>query len=145
MSARNGSTLTDGLGTLRVDEDRAGRAPGAAKGLVLMPLLTNLVDEPGSRRRWKVWRWDRTTGKNQFVVNLLSQLEAAKAGGVVVDWEELDPGDKKEITDLLIKMADALHAVDKELWVMVQMGDEFNTLRPRPAGRTRGPLHRDAL
>ena len=25
-------------------------------------------------------------------------------------------------------MADALHAVDKQLWVMIPMGDEFNTL-----------------
>ena len=120
--------MTDGLGTLRVDEDARVERLAAAKGLVLMPLLSNEVDN--------VWQPEAVEGlamgpddrKNQFVVNLLSQLEAAKAGGVVVDWEELDPARKKEITDLLIKMADALHAVDKELWVEIQMGDEFNVL-----------------
>jgi cellulose synthase/poly-beta-1,6-N-acetylglucosamine synthase-like glycosyltransferase/peptidoglycan/xylan/chitin deacetylase (PgdA/CDA1 family)/spore germination protein YaaH len=121
-------TITDGLGTLQVDEDARVERLSAAKGLVLMPMLSNQVDD--------VWEPENVEGlamgsddrKNQFVVNLLSQLEAAKAGGVVVDWEELDPAHKKEITDLLIKMADALHAVDKELWVEVQMGDEFNVL-----------------
>ena len=121
-------SLADGLGTLQVDEDDRVERLAAAKGLVLMPLLTNEVDN--------VWQPEAVEGlamgsddrKNQFVVNLLSQLEAAKAGGVVVDWEELDPARKKEITDLLIKMADALHAVDKELWVEIQMGDEFNVL-----------------
>jgi len=121
-------TITDGLGTLKVDEDVRVERLAAAKGLVLMPLLSNQVDD--------IWQPEAVEGlamgpddrKNQFIVNLLSQLEAAKAGGVVVDWEELDPAHKKEITDLLIKMADALHSVDKELWVEVQMGDEFNVL-----------------
>jgi len=121
-------TLTDGLGTLQVDDDVRVERLAAAKGLVLMPLLTNLVDD--------IWQPEAVEGlamgpedrKNQFVVNVLSQLEAAKAGGVVIDWEEVDPQRKKEVTDLLIKLADALHAVDKELWVEVQMGDEFNVL-----------------
>ncbi len=52
----------------------------------------------------------------------------AKAGGVVVDWQELDP--ERQETDHRPANQDgrALHAVDKELWVMVQMGDEFSTL-----------------
>jgi cellulose synthase/poly-beta-1,6-N-acetylglucosamine synthase-like glycosyltransferase/peptidoglycan/xylan/chitin deacetylase (PgdA/CDA1 family)/spore germination protein YaaH len=121
-------TLTDGLGTLQVDEDTRVERLAAAKGLVLMPLLSNLVDDNWQPEAVEGLAMGPDDRKNEFVVNLLSQLEAAKAGGVVVDWESLDPGDKKQITDLLIKMADALHAVDKELWVMVQMGDEFNTL-----------------
>jgi spore germination protein YaaH len=121
-------TLADGLGTLQVDEDARVERLAAAKGLVLMPLLSNLVDDAWQPEAVEGLAMGPDDRKNQFVVNLLSQIEAAKAGGVVVDWEELDPGHKKEITNLLIKMADALHAVDKELWVMVQMGDEFNVL-----------------
>ena len=122
-------TLTDGEGTLKIDDDVRVQRLAAAKGIVLMPLLTNQVDD--------VWQPENVEGlamgpddrkKNSFIVNLLAQLEAAKAGGVIIDWEELDPQRRKEITDLLIKMADALHTVDKELWVEVQMGDEFNVL-----------------
>jgi cellulose synthase/poly-beta-1,6-N-acetylglucosamine synthase-like glycosyltransferase/peptidoglycan/xylan/chitin deacetylase (PgdA/CDA1 family)/spore germination protein YaaH len=121
-------TLMDGLGTLKVDDDPRVERLAAAKGLVLMPLLTNMVDDDWQPESVEGLAMGSNDRKNAFIVNLLSQLEAAKAGGVVVDWEELDPGDKRQITDLLIKMADALHSVDKELWVVVQMGDEFNTL-----------------
>ena len=120
--------ITDGLGTLKVDEDVRVERLAAAKGLVLMPLLTNLVDNAWQPEAVEGLAMGPDDRKNTFVVNLLSQLDAAKAGGVVVDWEGLDPGHKKEITDLLIKMADALHSVDKELWVMVPMSDEFNDL-----------------
>ena len=100
----------------------------AAKGLVLMPLLSNEVDDNWVPENVEGLAMGSDDQKNQFIVNLLSQLEAAKAGGVVIDWEGLDPARKKEITDLLIKMADALHTVDKELWVEIQMSDEFNVL-----------------
>jgi len=121
-------TITDGLGTLKVDADIRVERLAAAKGLVLMPLLSNQVDNEWQPESVEGLAMGPDERKNEFVVNLLTQLEAAKAGGVVVDWEELDPADRKQITDLLIKMADALHAVDKELWVMVPMGDEFNVL-----------------
>jgi len=121
-------TLTDGLGTLKVDEDERVAQLAASKGLVLMPLLSNLVDDDWQPEAVEGLAMGPEDRQNEFIVNLLSQLETAKAGGVVVDWEEIDPADKKQITDLLIKMADALHAVDKELWVMVQMGEDFNVL-----------------
>jgi len=83
----------------------------AAKGLVLMPLLTNLVDD--------VWQPEAVRAgmgpddkKNQFVVNLLSH-SSCEGGGWWWIGKELDPQRKKEITDLLIKMADALHAVTR--------------------------------
>jgi cellulose synthase/poly-beta-1,6-N-acetylglucosamine synthase-like glycosyltransferase/peptidoglycan/xylan/chitin deacetylase (PgdA/CDA1 family)/spore germination protein YaaH len=120
--------LVDGLGTLRVDEDTRVERLAAAKGLVLMPLLTNMVDDQWQPEAVEGLAMGPDERKNEFIVNLLSQLEAAKAGGVVIDWEDIDPGDKQQITDLLIKMADALHSVDKELWVMIPMGEDFNTL-----------------
>jgi peptidoglycan-N-acetylglucosamine deacetylase len=121
-------TLTDGLGTLKVDEDPRVERLAAAKGLVLMPMLTNMVDDEWQPEAVEGLAMGPEERQNTFVVNLLAQLESAKAGGVVVDWEEFDPAHKKQITDLLIKMADALHVVDKELWVMVPMGEDFNAL-----------------
>ncbi|HEX4086722.1 MAG TPA: polysaccharide deacetylase family protein [Chthoniobacteraceae bacterium] len=121
-------TLTDGLGTLKVDGDPRVQRLAAAKGLVLMPLLTNEVDDAWSPEAVEGLAMGSDDQKNAFIVNLLAQLQAMKAGGVVIDWEEIDPQRQKDITDLLIKMADALHAVDKELWVEIQMSDEFNVL-----------------
>jgi cellulose synthase/poly-beta-1,6-N-acetylglucosamine synthase-like glycosyltransferase/peptidoglycan/xylan/chitin deacetylase (PgdA/CDA1 family)/spore germination protein YaaH len=120
-------TITDGLGTIKVDDDIRVERLAAAKGLVLMPLLTNLVDDEWQPEAVESLAMGPEDRQNTFVVSLLADLEAAKAGGVVVDWEEVDPAHKQQLTDLLIKMADALHIVDKELWVMIPMGEDFNT------------------
>ena len=44
----------------------------------------------------------------------------------MVDWEQVDPAYKKDITALLDKFADALHDDDKELWLCVQPGQELD-------------------
>lgn len=77
--------------------------------------MENLASGPEDRR-------------NKFIVTLLSHLEDARAGGVVIDWEQIDPSYKKQLAAFLTKIASALHAVDKELWLVVPMGDEIESL-----------------
>src|SRR5581483_175036 len=118
-------SLVDVNGTLRVEEDVRVEHLAASKGLVLMPLLNNLVENVWQPEAVENLANGAAEHRNKFIVDLLKALDDAKAGGVVVDWEQLDPAYQKQVTDLLIKMSDALHAVDKELWLMVPMGDEF--------------------
>ncbi len=118
-------SLVDGAGTLHIEEDVRVARLAAAKGLVLMPLLNNL--------RESIWQPEAVENlangpperREKFIVDLLKALTEAKAGGVVIDWEQLDPAYQKQFTLLLSKISDALHAVDKELWLEVPMGDEF--------------------
>jgi cellulose synthase/poly-beta-1,6-N-acetylglucosamine synthase-like glycosyltransferase/peptidoglycan/xylan/chitin deacetylase (PgdA/CDA1 family)/spore germination protein YaaH len=120
-------SIADASGTLRMDEDGRVARLAATRGLVLIPLLNNLIND--------VWQPEAVENlangpdepRNQFVVNLLSQLESARAGGVLIDWEQIDPAYKDQVTKLLTKISDALHAVDKELWLEVPMGDEFES------------------
>jgi cellulose synthase/poly-beta-1,6-N-acetylglucosamine synthase-like glycosyltransferase/peptidoglycan/xylan/chitin deacetylase (PgdA/CDA1 family) len=57
---------------------------------------------------------------------VVSVLRDAKAAGVVVDWEQIDPAYKKDITVFIHKFADALHNDGKELWLSVQPGQDLD-------------------
>src|SRR5207248_1421076 len=46
--------------------------------------------------------------------------------GVVVDWQQIDPAYKKDITAFIDKFADVLHDDNKELWLCVQPGQELD-------------------
>src|SRR5207249_3253767 len=57
-----------------------------------------------------------------FIQSVLSVLRSAKAAGVVIDWQQIDPAYKKDVTKFIDKFADALHDDKKELWLCVQPG-----------------------
>src|SRR5437867_1678756 len=44
----------------------------------------------------------------------------------VIDWEQIDPAYKKDITGFIDKFADALHDDNKELWLCVEPGQELD-------------------
>jgi len=118
-------SVVDGTGNLRVEEDIRLEHLVVAKNLVLMPMLNNLNEDtwqPEAVENLVSGPMDR---RDKFIVNLLSRLDEAKAGGVVIDWEQIDPVYQTKMTDFLQKVAAALHAVDKELWLVVPMGDEI--------------------
>src|SRR5205085_7496669 len=58
-------------------------------------------------------------------LKVIAALRDAKAAGVVIDWEQIDPVYKKDITAFIDKFCDALHNDDKELWLTVQPGQEL--------------------
>ncbi|MEI8341821.1 MAG: glycosyl hydrolase family 18 protein, partial [Verrucomicrobiota bacterium] len=118
-------TVIDGTGTLHAEEDLRVEKLAASKGLILMPMLDNLVENTWKPEAVENLATGPADRQNKFIITLLSRLEEAKAGGVVIDLEQLDPVYQKQISDFLKKIADALHAVDKQLWLVVPMGDEM--------------------
>lgn len=119
-------SLVDGSGTLRTDEDESHVARlAASRGLVLVPLLDNMSDGAWQPEAVENLANGPDERRNSFLVHLLSELDRVKAGGALIDWEQLDPAYKPQLTALLVRIADALHAVGKELWLEVPMGDEF--------------------
>ncbi|MDP9291573.1 MAG: polysaccharide deacetylase family protein, partial [Verrucomicrobiota bacterium] len=118
-------SLVDGDGTLKIEEDPAAARIAASHGLVLMPQLNNLLDD-----NWQPEAVENVANgppekRAKFILNLLNHLQEIKAGGVVIDWEQVDPAYETQLTALLTKIAEALHAVDKELWLVVPMGEEL--------------------
>ena len=118
--------MIDGLGNLQIDADNRLPKLAASKGFALMPLLTNLVGDKWQPEAVENLAHGPPDRQERFIRSVIAVLRDAKAAGVVVDWEQVDPVYKKDITALLDKFADALHDDDKELWICVQPGQDLD-------------------
>jgi peptidoglycan-N-acetylglucosamine deacetylase len=120
-------TVEDGRGTLKGEPEPAVLALVKEQGLVLLPRLRNMDGEG-------YWQPEAVEGlvngtvarQDQFIASLLGKLKAMGAGGVIVEWEQVDPTYRDALTALLHRMAAALHAETLELWLSVPMGMGLN-------------------
>ncbi|HJY53238.1 MAG TPA: glycosyltransferase [Candidatus Udaeobacter sp.] len=119
-------TVIDGMGNLQIDSDSRLSKLAANKGIGLMPLLTNLVGDTWQPEAIENLAHGPAKRQDRFIENVLSVLRSAKAAGLVIDWQQIDPAYKKDLTALIDKLADALHDDKKELWLCVQPGQELD-------------------
>lgn len=119
-------TVIDGMGTLQIDSDSRVSKLAATKGIALMPLLTNLLGDTWQPEAIENLAHGPAKRQDAFIHDVLGVLRNAKAAGVVVDWEQIDPAYKKDLTAFIDKFADALHDDNKELWLCVQPGQELD-------------------
>ncbi|MFL6527964.1 MAG: glycosyltransferase, partial [Chthoniobacterales bacterium] len=119
-------SLVNGLGDLQVDVDPRIPKLAASKGIALMPLLTNLVGETWQPEAVENLAHGPPDRQDRFIKEVVTILRNANAAGVIVDWEQVDPAYKKEITALLDKFTDALHYEDKQLWLCVPPGQDLD-------------------
>src|SRR6266566_414180 len=119
-------TVIDGMGDLQIDGDTRLLKLASNKGIALMPLLTNLVGEAWQPEAIENLAHGPTKRQDHLIQEVLAVLRNAKAAGVVVDWQQIDPAYKKDLTAFIDKFADALHDENKELWLCVQPGQELD-------------------
>src|SRR5437016_1420275 len=119
-------TVINGMGDLQIDADARLPKLAANKGIAVMPVLTNLVGDTWQPEAIENLAHGTQDRQERFISNVLAVLRNAKAAGVVVDWEQLDPAYKKDITGFIDKFADALDEDNKELWLCVQPGQELD-------------------
>src|SRR5438128_8711718 len=119
-------TVINGMGDLQVDGDIRVSKLAANKGIAVMPLLTNLVGDTWQPEAIENLAHGPPQRQDQFIQRVLDVLRDAKASGVVVDWQQIDPAYRKDITRFIDKFADALHDDNKELWLCVQPGQEMD-------------------
>jgi cellulose synthase/poly-beta-1,6-N-acetylglucosamine synthase-like glycosyltransferase/peptidoglycan/xylan/chitin deacetylase (PgdA/CDA1 family)/spore germination protein YaaH len=119
-------SVINGLGDLQVDADNRIPKLTASKGIALMPLLTNLFGDTWQPEAIENLAHGPQDRQDLFISKVLAVLRNAKAAGVVVDWEQIDPAYKNDITAFIDKFADALHYDDKELWLCVQPGQDLD-------------------
>src|SRR5437763_1173940 len=121
-------TVTNGMGDLQIDGDTRLLKLAATKGIALMPLLTNLVGDAWQPEAIENLAHGPPSRQDRFIQSVLAVLRSAKAAGVVIDWQQIDPAYKKELTKFIDKFADALHDDNKELWLGVQPGQELDCI-----------------
>jgi len=119
-------TVVNGLGDISIDSDIRVPRFCTSKGIKLMPLLTNLVGDTWQPEAVENLAHGPPDRQERFFAKVIGALRDAKAAGVVVDWEQIDPVYKKDITAFIDKFCDALHNDDKELWLTVQPGQELD-------------------
>ena len=93
----------------------------------LMPVLSNL---DGSRRVPEaVESLAQASAKEQnaFIAELVCRLQEVDAAGVVIDWEEVDAGERGELSALVAAIAEGLKAKGLETWLCVTMDSSFST------------------
>ena len=118
--------MTNGAGDLQIDADSRLPKLAASKSIALMPLLTNLVGDTWQPEAVENLAHSSTERQDRFIQRVLAILNDAKAAGVVIDWEQIDPAYKKDITLFLDRFTDALHYDDKQLWLCVQPGQDLD-------------------
>jgi cellulose synthase/poly-beta-1,6-N-acetylglucosamine synthase-like glycosyltransferase/peptidoglycan/xylan/chitin deacetylase (PgdA/CDA1 family)/spore germination protein YaaH len=121
-------TVLNGLGDIQIDADNRLPKFTASKGIKLMPLLTNLVGDSWQPEAIENLAHGPTDRQDRFFAKVLSALREAKAAGVVIDWEQIDPAYKKDIATFIDRFADAVHDDGKELWLTVQPGQDIEYL-----------------
>src|SRR5437763_6904226 len=119
-------TVIDGMGDLQIDSDNRVSKLAANKGIALMPLLTNLVGDTWQPEAIENLAHGPPKRQDRFIADVVSVLRNARAAGVVLDWQQIDPAYKKDLTAFIDKFADVLHDDNKELWLCVQPGQELD-------------------
>ena len=119
-------SVVNGMGDLQIDVDNRLPKLAASKGIVLMPLLTNLVGDTWQPEAIENLAHASGDRQDRFIQSVLTVLRNAKAGGVVIDWEQIDSAYKKDISSFIDKFAGVLHDDHKELWLCVQPGQELD-------------------
>src|SRR5256885_4579134 len=118
-------TVTNGLGDIQIDPDPRLPKFCMNKGIKLMPLLTNLVGDTWQPEAIENLAHGPADRQERFFAKVVAAVREAKAAGVIIDWEQLDPAYKKDLTTFIDKFCDALHNDDKEVWLTVQPGQEL--------------------
>lgn len=90
----------------------------------LLPLLSNLDGD-----EWQpelIEELARHPEKRlPFFEKLKSELRAIHAMGVLVDWEQIDPAYRNDLTSLLTDLAKYLHSGKLELWLCIPVGNDI--------------------
>jgi cellulose synthase/poly-beta-1,6-N-acetylglucosamine synthase-like glycosyltransferase/peptidoglycan/xylan/chitin deacetylase (PgdA/CDA1 family)/spore germination protein YaaH len=100
----------------------------AARGIAVIPVLRNLEGDQWQPEAVENMARGPAANRARFVRELAAKLAEMKVAGVLVEFDQLDPAYRDEVTALLIEIAGVLHPAGRELWLSVSMGDQLEVL-----------------
>lgn len=119
-------SVVNGMGDIQIDADTRVPKFAASRGIAVIPLLTNLVGDTWQPEAIESLAHGPPDRQEKFFARVIAALREAKAAGVLIDWEQIDPAYKKDVTGFIDRFCDALHNDDKELWLTVQPGQDLD-------------------
>ncbi|HVE15486.1 MAG TPA: polysaccharide deacetylase family protein, partial [Chthoniobacterales bacterium] len=117
--------LTGVEGTLVAEPNERLERFAQISGLKVVPVLSNLGDYGWEPEAVEYLAFGPPAHRAQFIQTLRDKLTQMAAAGVLIDWEQMDPAYKPQLTQLFAEMAKALHADGRELWITIPLGDEL--------------------
>ena len=132
-------SMTDGEGGVTFQDISKVQRIASPRGIVLMPILSNLVGHQWQPEAVEGLANGPAERRAAFIIKLLGAVQDAKAGGVMLNWEQVNPADSGNLATLIEQIAKGLHSIDKELWLQVPMNEEINTFE---LGRLTGTVDR---
>jgi len=98
-----------------------------AHGVTVIPMLRNLSGNQWQPEAVENLARGPKEERERFIRELTAKIVQLKAGGVLLNFDQLDPALQDDYTVLLKDLAASLHAQNKELWFAVSPGDELDT------------------
>ncbi len=118
-------TMTSPDGTFTGENDVSLlKFMAANRHLTLLPMMTNTAGEGRKPEAVEILVRGPADNQNRFIDNLKRQLGEIHAGGVLIDWEGIDPAAEEELSAFLVKVANSLHDAGLQLWLRVPVGVE---------------------
>lgn len=106
--------------------DSALDALAAARGIIVMPMLTNAGE--GNVRIPEPIEWLALMAPDpraEFVKGIVEKVVASKAGGIILDFQQVDPTHSDALTAFYHELSAGLHTAGKEFWMSVPMGEDL--------------------
>jgi len=122
----NSMRLSGVEGKLTNETDERLQRFAQLSGLKVIPVLTNTSDAGWEPEAVEYLAFGPEQHRIDFIQNLRHQLAGMQAAGVLIDFEQMDPTYKPQLTHLFSEIARALHADKRELWITVPLGDDTN-------------------
>ncbi|MBS0658619.1 MAG: glycosyltransferase [Verrucomicrobia bacterium] len=106
--------------------DSALDALAANRGIIVMPMLTNAGE--GNVRIPEPIEWlalMAPDARAEFVRGIVEKVTATKAGGLILDFQQVDPTHSDALTAFYSELAAALRKEGREFWMSVPMGEDL--------------------
>jgi cellulose synthase/poly-beta-1,6-N-acetylglucosamine synthase-like glycosyltransferase/peptidoglycan/xylan/chitin deacetylase (PgdA/CDA1 family)/spore germination protein YaaH len=95
------------------------------KGIGFLPILRNLDGDEWQPEAIESLANGSASDRKAFLDKLVSRFPPG-AAGLLVEWSQLDPGNKDATSGLLRDLSARLHAAGKQLWFSVPTGSDFD-------------------
>ena len=135
--AKNSSAITDLCpewlrltrldGRIEEEEDSGVEDLPSNRSYEVLPVLSNVEGSERVPEGVENLATGSSADRVHFVRDLTARLKKVGAAGVVLDWEDIDPGLQEELTGLVEEIAAGLKSVGMKTWLCVTTDAGFSS------------------